>query len=333
MTKLRVGVVGVGYLGRFHAEKYAAFPDVELVGIVDPDLPRIGQIADLTHSDLAARLGKTGAHLWQLANGMDDRPVVQDEGYKSIGHEITFEHDTADPELLHATLLGLSEKVAQRLRSNSARARTIAIKYREADFSTYTRRTTLNNPVNTAENIFPPALKLLKTLWRDGVLVRLIGVYASNLEIEVGGTQMSLLDAAPQKDQKLASAMDSISQRFGDQAITRAALVKKNVDSLSGYLDKIEYLNYAKTYYSEIGDASLAVLFVTEIKHLKELEKIRKSKNHEPEKPLIPDPVVPSVKTETIRKFIRSFQTKSYLSIGELWATAITLLPAREKIT
>ncbi|HET7318219.1 MAG TPA: Gfo/Idh/MocA family oxidoreductase [Nitrospirota bacterium] len=46
MTKLRVGVVGVGYLGRFHAEKYAAFPDVELVGIVDPDLPRIGQIAD-----------------------------------------------------------------------------------------------------------------------------------------------------------------------------------------------------------------------------------------------------------------------------------------------
>ena len=45
MKKLRVGVIGVGYLGRFHAEKYAAFPDVELVGIVDPDLPRIEQIA------------------------------------------------------------------------------------------------------------------------------------------------------------------------------------------------------------------------------------------------------------------------------------------------
>ena len=46
MTKLRVGVIGVGYLGRFHAEKYAAFPDVELVGIVDPDLTRIKQIAE-----------------------------------------------------------------------------------------------------------------------------------------------------------------------------------------------------------------------------------------------------------------------------------------------
>ncbi len=34
-TKLRAAVVGTGYLGRFHAQKYAALPDVELVGVVD----------------------------------------------------------------------------------------------------------------------------------------------------------------------------------------------------------------------------------------------------------------------------------------------------------
>jgi len=33
--RLRVGVVGVGYLGRFHAQKYAAIPEVELVGLAD----------------------------------------------------------------------------------------------------------------------------------------------------------------------------------------------------------------------------------------------------------------------------------------------------------
>ena len=37
MKKLRVGVVGVGYLGKFHAEKYAGMENVELVGIVDSD--------------------------------------------------------------------------------------------------------------------------------------------------------------------------------------------------------------------------------------------------------------------------------------------------------
>jgi len=37
MKKLRVGVVGAGYLGRFHAEKYARMDDVKLVGVVDID--------------------------------------------------------------------------------------------------------------------------------------------------------------------------------------------------------------------------------------------------------------------------------------------------------
>jgi predicted dehydrogenase len=45
MTKLRVGVVGVGYLGKFHVQKYKAMPDVELVGIVDPDRPSVKAIA------------------------------------------------------------------------------------------------------------------------------------------------------------------------------------------------------------------------------------------------------------------------------------------------
>jgi predicted dehydrogenase len=35
MKKLRVGVIGVGYLGKFHAEKYARMDDVDLVGVVD----------------------------------------------------------------------------------------------------------------------------------------------------------------------------------------------------------------------------------------------------------------------------------------------------------
>ncbi len=37
MKKTRVGVIGVGYLGTFHAEKYANMPDVDLVGVVDID--------------------------------------------------------------------------------------------------------------------------------------------------------------------------------------------------------------------------------------------------------------------------------------------------------
>ncbi len=40
MEKIKVGVVGVGYFGQFHAEKYAKMEDVELVGVVDTDPSR-----------------------------------------------------------------------------------------------------------------------------------------------------------------------------------------------------------------------------------------------------------------------------------------------------
>jgi predicted dehydrogenase len=40
MAKVRAAVIGTGYLGQFHAEKYAAHPGVELVGIVDTDKER-----------------------------------------------------------------------------------------------------------------------------------------------------------------------------------------------------------------------------------------------------------------------------------------------------
>jgi predicted dehydrogenase len=38
MAKIRIGVIGAGYLGKFHAQKYAAMADVELVGVADPAL-------------------------------------------------------------------------------------------------------------------------------------------------------------------------------------------------------------------------------------------------------------------------------------------------------
>ena len=45
MKKLRIGVVGVGYLGKFHAQKYFHMPDVDLIGVVDTDADRGQRIA------------------------------------------------------------------------------------------------------------------------------------------------------------------------------------------------------------------------------------------------------------------------------------------------
>lgn len=45
MKRVRAAVVGVGYLGNFHAQKYASLADVELVGVADSDPRRAAEIA------------------------------------------------------------------------------------------------------------------------------------------------------------------------------------------------------------------------------------------------------------------------------------------------
>jgi predicted dehydrogenase len=65
VSKLRTAVVGVGYLGRFHAQKHKALDSVELVGVADPNPERcravaaeVGAQAFIDHREL---LGKVDA--------------------------------------------------------------------------------------------------------------------------------------------------------------------------------------------------------------------------------------------------------------------------------
>jgi predicted dehydrogenase len=65
MNKIRTGVIGVGYLGQFHAEKYASLPNSKLVGVVDPDRARASLIAEKlktrAFTDPAELLGQVDA--------------------------------------------------------------------------------------------------------------------------------------------------------------------------------------------------------------------------------------------------------------------------------
>ncbi len=55
MSKLKVAVIGLGYLGRFHAQKLAEFPEVELVGLVDINPERVEKV----YKELKAKFNVT----------------------------------------------------------------------------------------------------------------------------------------------------------------------------------------------------------------------------------------------------------------------------------
>jgi predicted dehydrogenase len=65
MKKMRTAVIGVGYLGRFHAQKYAALQNSELIGIADPsETARTAVSAELGvpgHADYRELLGRVDA--------------------------------------------------------------------------------------------------------------------------------------------------------------------------------------------------------------------------------------------------------------------------------
>jgi predicted dehydrogenase len=65
LSRLRVAVVGVGYLGRFHALIHSKLPEVELVGVLDTDPARAAAVAAEAGTrvipDLNALLGQVDA--------------------------------------------------------------------------------------------------------------------------------------------------------------------------------------------------------------------------------------------------------------------------------
>jgi predicted dehydrogenase len=65
MTRLRCAVIGAGYLGRFHAQKYAGLAGCELVGVADPSPEACERIASelgvATYANHRALIGRVDA--------------------------------------------------------------------------------------------------------------------------------------------------------------------------------------------------------------------------------------------------------------------------------
>ena len=143
----------------------------------------IGQLRQWPLDVLQARFGSSGEHLWNLAHGRDDRPVVPEREAKSISHETTFERDIADMDVLRAWLVDLADQVGWRLRRHGLRGRTVQLKVRFADFSLITRSQTLPEPTDITDELWRAADDLLCQRLPAGHLpVRLVGMGVSGMD-------------------------------------------------------------------------------------------------------------------------------------------------------
>lgn len=176
---------------------------------------------------LLQQFGDHGMHLWELANGMDSRPVVTDYDAKSISHEVTFAQDVVDKEILLAKLLQLTEQVSTRLRRHDYHGRTVHLKIRYSDFTTLTRSHTMDQSSNVTRELWQAAKKLFLTRLPNNLPpVRLLGVGVSGFEFSASPAQQDMFTPSNEKDKQLDKIADAVKERFGSKALQRGRILK-----------------------------------------------------------------------------------------------------------
>jgi len=142
----------------------------------------IGELAARPLAELVAAFGPShGSGLHEAAHGRDEREVVTEREPKSRSRETTFSADTSDWQAIARTIAALAREVAEDLREERVRGRTIGLKLRFADFETVTRDRTLAEATDQSELIRRTAFECLSRV-KLSRSVRLVGVRVGNLE-------------------------------------------------------------------------------------------------------------------------------------------------------
>jgi DNA polymerase IV len=187
---------------------------------------RVGDLARLEAGLLERKFGKWGLALAGKSHGFDaggwfDGEIGEESAPKSISHEHTFNEDTADQAAIEAMLARLSEMVGRRLREHNLYTRTIQLKLRYKDFSTYTRAHSIDHGTALDIELLEEVRTLFRAAW-DGRPVRLVGVHAGSLDHDEG--QLNLLDQGrAERWRKALTAADKMRDKFGEGSVSMGA--------------------------------------------------------------------------------------------------------------
>ena len=186
----------------------------------------IGDLKAVSPERLAYAFGVNGPRMQRLARGEDSRPVEPVREMKSLGREETYPQDILNRENAGREILALATRVARRLRRYGLSGRTVTLKVKYFDFKQITRSKTLLEDTDDAQVIAKTCNELSErtAIGRKGV--RLLGVSLHQLAFSGENRQISLFntEVVHQRRRELNRALDTLADRFGEDAIRPAAL-------------------------------------------------------------------------------------------------------------
>ena len=199
----------------------------------------IGELARTDPEILKSHLKKQGEILWAFANGIDTSPVEPEpEANKGYGNSLTLPFDVTEVCQARLALLSLSETLGARMRKDQVRAQVFTLSVKTWDFRCYSHQKKFSDPTDLTEEIYKRAVLLLGQVWK-GEPIRHLGIQGSGLAGKDMPVQGSLFQGeAYEKRRRAEMTVDRIRQRYGADAVKRAAFLDTPIDHMSGGISR-----------------------------------------------------------------------------------------------
>jgi DNA polymerase-4 len=136
-----------------------------------------------SHQNLMSQFGKMGDYFYQIARGIDERPVEPSRERKSVGIEYTFETDISQKEAVEHQLSILVDDLWRRILEFGKFGRTLTLKVKYYNFEQITRSKTLLLPLTAKATVNSLAFELLDSVDIEKS-IRLLGLSLSNFDSE-----------------------------------------------------------------------------------------------------------------------------------------------------
>ncbi len=175
-------------------------PIEKFFGVGKATAQKMGRLGIKTGKDLKSQnqvdlikwFGKFGVYLYKISRGEDYREVKPHRLRKSYSSEHTYNENLLNRDQLEEKLNTLSEQVSRGLQKVNLKGKTLTLKFRYGDFTTYTRSKTLSHYFNDLTTISGLSLELSTHILELEKGIRLLGVGLSNLNNQNSSTQLTI---------------------------------------------------------------------------------------------------------------------------------------------
>ncbi|MDR2833505.1 MAG: DNA polymerase IV [Streptococcaceae bacterium] len=158
-------------------------------GVGKKSVPCFHELGIYTGADLYAKnemdlirlFGRMGYSLYRKVRGIHNSPVAISWNRKSVGKERTYGTPLTREDEMQKELRKLAQRVEASLTRTKKHGRTVVVKIRYEDFSTFTKRITISENIYKTEDIYHYAKEIFDEAYEDEKGIRLLGVTVTTL--------------------------------------------------------------------------------------------------------------------------------------------------------